>query len=381
MSQCSAGIENLDPEEAEKIAGRDPDYAVRDLYESISEVDGYIKKYPSWTFYVQLMTPEQAKLQKFNPFDITKAFSISIQTDFTRVNQVWPHKEFPLIEVGRFVLNRNASNNFAEIEQLAFSPNNLSPGVGASPDRLLQGRLFAYQDAHRYRLGANFQQIPVNKPINLTNNFQRDGFMCSFNQGGAPNYYPNSFGGPNSDPFAESWTPPPEYVAGFENYYPEFYEEDNYSQPRVFWEQVLDEGPKNRLYLKNHPAPKLPENNFFRASATRPILFLLIAFISIEVGINIEQILTKIGTCGDFLEHFEVETPMVDLFTGGPTQKQLKLKTQQFNSLRVHNLAGAIKLANRTIQERTLDVFNNVSDDLGVLLKELVFNDAKIIQF
>ncbi|KAH1021451.1 hypothetical protein HUJ04_010963 [Dendroctonus ponderosae] len=274
-----SGIENLDPEEAEKIAGRDPDYAVRDLYESISEVDGYIKKYPSWTFYVQLMTPEQAKLQKFNPFDITKAFSISIQTDFT---------------LGRFVLNRNASNNFAEIEQLAFSPNNLSPGVGASPDRLLQGRLFAYQDAHRYRLGANFQQIPVNKPINLTNNFQRDGFMCSFNQGGAPNYYPNSFGGPNSDPFAESWTPPPEYVAGFENYYPEFYEEDNYSQPRVFWEQVLDEGPKNRL---------------------------------------------------------------------------------------VHNLAGAIKLANRTIQERTLDVFNNVSDDLGVLLKELVFNDAKIIQF
>ncbi|XP_048519328.1 catalase isoform X3 [Dendroctonus ponderosae] len=273
------GIENLDPEEAEKIAGRDPDYAVRDLYESISEVDGYIKKYPSWTFYVQLMTPEQAKLQKFNPFDITK---------------VWPHKEFPLIEVGRFVLNRNASNNFAEIEQLAFSPNNLTPGVGASPDRLLQGRLFAYQDAHRYRLGANFQQIPVNKPINLTNNFQRDGFMCSFNQGGAPNYYPNSFGGPNSDPFAESWTPPPEYVAGFENYYPEFYEEDNYSQPRAFWEQVLDEGAKNRL---------------------------------------------------------------------------------------VHNLAGAIKLANRTIQERIVDVFNNVSDDLGVRLKELVFNDAKIIQF
>lgn len=144
------GIKNLDPEEAEKIAGKDPDHALRDLYNAI-ENGKITNEFPSWTFYIQVMTPEQAKKQKFNPFDITK---------------VWPHKDFPLIEVGKIVLNNNPSNYFAEVEQIAFSPNNLTPGIGASPDRLLQGRLFAYQDTHRYRLGVNYQQLPVNTPLN-----------------------------------------------------------------------------------------------------------------------------------------------------------------------------------------------------------------------
>ncbi|KAL1490817.1 hypothetical protein ABEB36_013447 [Hypothenemus hampei] len=272
------GIENFeDPAEAERVAGADPDYAIRDLYNAIADADGYLKKYPSWTFYVQLMTPEQAKQQKFDPFDITK---------------VWPHKDFPLIKVGKLVLNRNPSNYFAEVEQLAFSPSNLTPGIGDSPDRLLQGRMYSYQDAHRYRLGANFQQLPVNKPVNPTNNFQRDGLMCIYNQGGAPNYYPNSFGGPGADPFASKWTPPTMYFEGYENYYPQYYEEDNYSQPKVFWEKVLDEGAKSRL---------------------------------------------------------------------------------------VNNLAGSIKLANKDIQNRTVDVFSCVSEDLGNRLKHLLFGETKIV--
>lgn len=136
----------MTPEEAAQLAGTDPDYALRDLYNAIQE-GKKTGDFPSWTFYIQVMTPEQAEKQKFNVFDITK---------------VWPHEDFPLIEVGKIVLNKNPSNYFAEVEQLAFNPNNLTPGIGASPDRLLQGRLVAYQDAHRYRLGVNYEQLPVN---------------------------------------------------------------------------------------------------------------------------------------------------------------------------------------------------------------------------
>ncbi|XP_050307685.1 catalase-like [Anthonomus grandis grandis] len=271
------GIENFeDPNEAERIAGEDPDYAIRDLYNAIENAKDY-DDYPSWTFYIQVMTPEQAKQQKFNVFDLTK---------------VWPHKDFPLIKVGKFYLNRNPSNYFAEIEQLAFSPNNLTPGIGDSPDRMLQARMYSYQDAHRYRVGVNFQQLPVNKPVNPRNNFQRDGLMSFYNQGGAPNYYPNSFGGPHPDPEAANWTPPPQQFEGKEDYYPEFFDEDNYSQPKVFWERVLNNDEKTRL---------------------------------------------------------------------------------------VNNLASTIKLAKRDIQERTAEMFSNVSEDLGARLKEQLFGQTKIV--
>ncbi|CAG9863646.1 unnamed protein product [Phyllotreta striolata] len=224
------GIRNLDPKEADILAGQDPDYALRDLYDAI-EQGKTTGKYPSWTFYIQTMTPEQAKTQTFNPFDITK---------------VWPHDKFPLQPVGKFVLNRNPSNYFADIEQLAFSPSNFTPGFGPSPDRLLQGRLFSYPDTHLYRLGANYQQLPVNRPTTTVSNFQRDGESVLYNQNGAPNYHPNSFGGPDVNPLAKSWTNPPEDVNAQVDYY-DLVDDDNYTQPKQFWNKVLDASAKNRL--------------------------------------------------------------------------------------------------------------------------------------
>merc|ERR1712076_253722 len=160
---------------------KDPDYAIRDLYNAIAEGN-----YPSYTMYVQVMTFEEAEKWEFNPFDLTK---------------VWPHGEFPLRQVGKLTFNRNPKNYFAEVEQLAFSPAHLVPGIEASPDKMLQGRLFSYSDTHRHRLGANYQQIPVNCPFNTrARNYQRDGpLTVDSNQEGAPNYFPNSFSGPQDD--------------------------------------------------------------------------------------------------------------------------------------------------------------------------------------
>ncbi|KAL3206741.1 hypothetical protein MRX96_039949 [Rhipicephalus microplus] len=141
---------------------------------------------PSWTFYVQIMTFEQAKTWKYNPFDLTK---------------VWPHGEFPLIPVGKMVLDRNPKNYFSEVEQIAFCPANLVPGIEPSPDKMLQGRLFSYSDTHRHRLGPNFMQIPVNCPYKArTANYERDAFMTVKEQDGCPNYFPNSFSGPLDNP-------------------------------------------------------------------------------------------------------------------------------------------------------------------------------------
>jgi len=172
------GIQNLTREEATRLKGEDPDHATRDLYEAIERGE-----YPSWRVEVQIMTPEQAKAYRFDPFDVTK---------------VWFHSDIPTITIGRMVLDRNPSNYFAETEQAAFSPSNFVPGIAASPDKMLQGRLFAYHDAHIHRLGPNYHLLPINRPkAAKVQTYQRDGFMCCDDNGGAgPNYYPNSFGGP-----------------------------------------------------------------------------------------------------------------------------------------------------------------------------------------
>ncbi|GFR17455.1 catalase [Trichonephila clavata] len=226
------GIKNLTNEEAQKLAGTDPDYAIRDLYNAIANQD-----FPSWTMYIQVMTFEQAKNWEFNPFDLTK---------------VWPKKEFPLIKVGKFVLNRNPKNNFAEVEQLAFSPSYMVPGIEPSPDKMLQGRLFAYADTHKYRLGANFLQIPVNCPYRTRpRNYERDGpNTITDNQDGAPNYYPNSFSGPINNPGVKE---PTFHVSGHVDRWNSG-DEDNFTQARNFYRKVLREEERTRLIqnVANH---------------------------------------------------------------------------------------------------------------------------------
>ncbi|OYQ87539.1 catalase [Wohlfahrtiimonas chitiniclastica] len=168
------GIKNIHPKDAEVLGGTNPDYAQEDLYHAIESGN-----YPKWGVYIQVMSEEEATNREENPFDVTK---------------VWSHKEHPLIEVGEIVLNRNPDNYFAEVEQVAMAPSNVVPGTGLSPDRMLQGRIFAYADAQRYRIGTNYQQLPVNAPKCPYHNYQRDGAMrFDGNQGSAPNYEPNSF--------------------------------------------------------------------------------------------------------------------------------------------------------------------------------------------
>lgn len=171
------GIKNLTAEVAEELAGSNPDYHTEDLFNAIENGDA-----PAWKLCVQIMPLADADHYRFNPFDVTK---------------VWSQKDYPLIEVGRMVLDRNTDNYFAEIEQVTFTPGNIVPGVDFSPDKLLQGRLFAYGDAHRHRVGANSHLLPINRPKNEVKNYHRDGAMRSDANGGSSVYYePNSLGGP-----------------------------------------------------------------------------------------------------------------------------------------------------------------------------------------
>ena len=171
------GVKNLSPDVAAKLAGENPDYHTEDLFNAIEKGDS-----PSWKLYVQIMPLEDADTYRFDPFDVTK---------------VWSQKDYPLIEVGRMVLDRNPENYFAEVEQATFSPGTLVPGIDVSPDKMLQGRLFAYSDAHRYRVGANHQALPINLPRSEVKNYQRDGQMRFDDNGGRSVYYePNSFSGP-----------------------------------------------------------------------------------------------------------------------------------------------------------------------------------------
>ncbi|MDR2457546.1 MAG: catalase, partial [Clostridiales Family XIII bacterium] len=213
---------------AQKLAGEDPDHSTKDLFNAIEQGE-----YPSWTVSVQIMTPEQAKTYHFDPFDVTK---------------VWYHADFPLIEVGTMTLNKNPENFFAEVEQAAFAPSTLIPGIYPSPDKLLQGRLFAYEDAHRYRLGVNHDSIPVNSPKHasfFTN--ERDGKMnIDSNHGSAPNYYPNSTG--NTKPLNKDADIPP-IVLEDSKYSRKLnpVTDTDYEQTTALYERVLSEDDRKAL--------------------------------------------------------------------------------------------------------------------------------------
>ncbi|KAH0614640.1 uncharacterized protein H6S33_000276 [Morchella sextelata] len=162
------GNKTFTNDQANEMASANPDHHTQDLFEAIANGD-----FPSWTVYVQVMTPEQAEKFKYSIFDLTKT---------------WSQREYPLRRFGKFTLNRNPENYFAEIEQAAFSPSHLVPGVEPSADPVLQSRLFSYPDTHRHRLGVNYQQIPANRPLHAFNPFQRDGLMAIENYGANPNY-------------------------------------------------------------------------------------------------------------------------------------------------------------------------------------------------
>lgn len=186
---CQQPIQHLTDAEAEKVCGMDRDSNLRDLFEAIER-----KEFPKWKFCIQTMTDQQAKKFPFNPFDLTKE---------------WPVKDYPLTEVGMMELNRNPENYFAEVEQAAFNPANLVPGIGPSPDKMLQARLFAYGDAQRYRLGVNHHLIPVNQARCPVTGYSRDGAMrVDGNYGAKTSYEPNSFGAWQQQPgFTRPATP------------------------------------------------------------------------------------------------------------------------------------------------------------------------------
>lgn len=214
------GIENLSDEEAEKLIGADRESHQRDLYEAIEQGN-----YPKWKMYIQVMTEEQANQMPYNPFDLTK---------------VWYKKDFPLIEVGEWELNRNPDNYFAEVEQAAFTPANVVPGISFSPDKMLQGRLFSYGDAQRYRLGVNHHQIPVNKPKCPFHSFHRDGAMrVDGNMGSTLHYEPNSYGEWQEQP---EYNEPPLDLYGAADRWDFRQDDDNYfEQPGKLFNLMNDE--------------------------------------------------------------------------------------------------------------------------------------------
>jgi len=219
------GIVNLTDQEAAAVIGVDRDSNQRDLYESIGRGD-----FPKWTLYIQVMEEEEAARLSYNPFDLTK---------------VWFHGDFPLREVGELELNRNPENYFAEVEQSAFNPANIVPGIGFSPDKVLQGRLFSYGDAQRYRLGVNHGLIPVNAPRCPRHSYHRDGAMrVDGNFGGAISYEPNSYG-----EWAEqaSFAEPSLELEGAADHWNHREDADYFSQPGKLF-ALMDERQRQALF-------------------------------------------------------------------------------------------------------------------------------------
>jgi len=252
--KTQTGIENFTAAEVTEMVGKDPDHATRDLFEQISQ-----ENFPEWTVQIQVMTEAEAATCRFDPFDVTK---------------VWPHAEFPCRDIGKLVLDRNPKNYFAEVEQAAFAPSNMIPGIEPSPDKMLQGRLFGYQDAHRYRLGANYTQIPVNCPYMARQavNHQRDGAMYDGAAGDALNYEPN-----NHDKEVENsyYKPSPLPVSGSTGAQARDYEQDDFVQAGELY-RLMNSEEQDRLINNLAGSLKEVENEdilmralclFFRADS------------------------------------------------------------------------------------------------------------------
>ncbi len=220
------GHEYFTDSDAKAVAGEDADFHIRDLRDAIARGD-----HPSWTLHMQVMPYEAAADYRFNPFDLTK---------------IWPHQDYPLHRIGRLVLDRNPENYFAEVEQGAFEPSNLVPGIGPSPDKMLLGRLFSYPDTHRHRIGANYLHLPVNAPRAPVHSYNTDGPMA-YRSAPDPVYAPNSAGGPQADPDAAE--PTWDGLTGeiVRSAATLRRDDDDFGQPGTLVREVLDEDARRRL--------------------------------------------------------------------------------------------------------------------------------------
>ena len=268
------GIKNFTREQADGMRGKDPDYAQRDLFEAIAKGE-----FPKWRVCVQIMPEKEAETYRLNPFDLTK---------------VWPHGDYPLLEVGELVLDRNPVNYFAEVEQAAFEPKNIVPGMGFSPDKMLQARLISYPDAHRYRLGANYDTLPVNKPQCPVHTYNRDGAMrFDGNSGAAPNYEPNSFHGPTQD---ASFRERPRSVTGSVDRHDHRLDGDYYTQPGNLF-RLMKPDARERLVgnivasMKSVPRriQELQIQHFYKADPAYG------TGVAEGLGLNVEEITSSIG--------------------------------------------------------------------------------------
>ncbi|EGJ76780.1 putative catalase [Streptomyces sp. Tu6071] len=244
------GVDHLTDMEAAAMAGEDADHHRRDLYDAIERGEA-----PSWTLYVQTIPYEDAASYRYNIFDVTKTV---------------PHSDYPLIEVGRMTLHTNPTDFFTHIEQAAFDPSDLVPGIGPSPDKMLQARLFSYADTHRYRVGTNYTQLPPNRTINEVRSYAKDGAMRYFEPNVARPYAPNSYGGPSAD--EERWNKPAGWLVDsaeiVRSAYTLHQDDDDFSQPGTLVREVMDDAQRERLvgnvtrHLDNGVSVKVRERAF-----------------------------------------------------------------------------------------------------------------------
>jgi catalase len=225
--KTAQGIENFADSEAQAMTAADPDYYRRDLHESIEN-----QQYPVWNLEMQIMPFADAEHYRFNPFDLTK---------------VWPHSDYPLTPIGRMVLDRNPENFFAQIEQAAFEPANMVPGIGPSPDKMLLGRMFSYPDTHRHRIGTNYLQLPVNQPLSAVHSYNKDGGMRYNYDKNQPVYAPNSYNGSRAD--SEQYSDPSWFVSGEiqRSAYQAHAEDTDFVQPGDFYRHVLSATDRGHL--------------------------------------------------------------------------------------------------------------------------------------
>jgi catalase len=222
------GIENFTLDEAAAMAGDDPDFHRRDLWQAIAAGDA-----PEWRLEMQIMPFDDARNYRFNPFDLTK---------------VWPHADYPPITVGRFVLDHNPKNHFAEVEQAAVSPANLVPGIGLSPDKMLMGRIFSYHDTHMHRIGTNYEQLPVNAARCPVHSYMKDGFMTYGHAGAQPVYAPNSYHGPRADPARAAQPAWPVEAGEIGHYaYEPHQDDDDFIQAGTLYRDVMESSDREHL--------------------------------------------------------------------------------------------------------------------------------------